>query len=83
MATIKFHSLTKHGTLQFLPSVPLGFDDPDAAPYFVACGWADYTDETPLHTYAQGEVEIDPATRQNSTGILVSDLIQQGGTSNG
>jgi hypothetical protein len=57
--------------------VPVAFEDADAAPYFVACGWAADTDEAPVHTYGQGEVDIDLETRQNGTGLLVKDLMQQ------
>lgn len=83
MQAIIFESLTKHGTLTFLPSVPLAFEDVDAAPYFIACGWAKATDKEPLHTYLLGEVDIDPETRQNETGLLVADLVQKGGLING
>lgn len=85
-----FNSLTKHGALQFLPGVPLGFEDKEVVDYFVACGWAKLTDKEPAHVYGEGEVIcgsgnglVDPQTRHNETGLLVSDLIQKGATGNG
>lgn len=75
MQAVIFKSLTKHGTLTFLPSVPLAFEDEDAAPYFMKAGWAEATDQEPLHTYLLGEVDIDPLTRDNSTGKLVVENV--------
>jgi hypothetical protein len=83
MQAVIFKNLTKHGTLTFLPSVPLAFEDADAAPYFIACGWAEATDQEPLHTYLAGEVDVDPLTRDNSSGLLIADVIQKGAASNG
>lgn len=62
MDVIKFNQRIKHGTLDFHPSIAYGFDDPDAAPYFKACGWADDTDDVPVVTITSGEVDIDPCT---------------------
>ena len=59
---ITFRALTKHGALQFLPGVPVAFDDPDAAPYFLSAGFADKTKDAPVHTYSKGEIDIDPET---------------------
>jgi hypothetical protein len=59
---IIFSTLVKHGTLQFLPGVPVAFEDRDAEPYFIAAGFAEKTKEKPVHTYSEGEVDIDPET---------------------
>jgi hypothetical protein len=89
MQAVIFKSLTKHGTHQFLPGVSLGFEDEEVAHYCVAAGWASLTDEEPIHVYGKGEVQcgsgnglVDPATRHNESGLLVSDLIQKGATAN-
>lgn len=74
---VKFKNVTKHGVENFVPGVALGFEDPDAEPYFIACGWADATNDEPVIVYEAGRVEVDPETRQNGTGILVADLISQ------
>lgn len=59
---IKFRFPVKHGTLQFIPNVALAFEDKDAAPYFIAAGFADETDDDPVMTYPQDSVSIDPET---------------------
>lgn len=60
--SIIFNQAVKHGKSQFFPGVPVAFEDEDAAPYFLAAGWADETDQSPLHTYSKGEIDIDPET---------------------
>jgi hypothetical protein len=74
---IKFSGMTKHGGLSFIPGAALAFEDAGAEDYFVACGWAEVTDETPVYTYPEGSVEIDPDTRQNGTGLLIQDVITE------
>ena len=59
---VKFRSPTKHGSQLFVPGVALGFEDPDAAPYFIAAGFADPTDDEPVMTYPEGLVSVDPET---------------------
>jgi len=71
---VKFHSPTLHGTIRFVPGVPLAFEDPDAEDYFEAAKFADYTDEEPVMTYGLGEVDIDPETVFGS-GANVGDLV--------
>lgn len=60
--SIIFRHAVKHGRHHFLPGVPLAFEDADAAPYFIGAGWADESDQEPVHTYPAGEVDIDPDT---------------------
>jgi hypothetical protein len=76
----KFYNFTKHGKLGFPPNTPLDFEDPDAIPYFKACGWGEESNESPAHTYSKGEIDIDPETVHRDTGFLVSDIINNGGT---
>lgn len=75
--TIKFSSMTKHAAHSFIPGSPLAFEDAGAEDYFRACGWAELTDETPVYTYPEGSIEIDPETRQNATGLLIQDVITE------
>ena len=74
--TIVFHGRTKHGPLDLLPGVPVAFEDVDAAPYFIAAGWAVETDEDPVVTYDIGTIDIDPDTVFAETGkrVLGEDL---------
>lgn len=71
--TIKFHGPgeTKQTGQSFLPGIALAFDDPQAEDFFVAAGWAETTKETPIFTYPEGTVEIDPETVHASTGVKV------------
>ena len=62
VAAVKFHTPTKHGAHLFIPGVALAFEDEDAAPYFIASGFAEATDEEPLMTYPQSSVDVDPET---------------------
>ncbi len=48
MGVIVFNQRVKHGRLDFHPTIPYGFEDPDAAPYFKACGWAEDSSAEPL-----------------------------------
>lgn len=59
---IVFNQRVKHGTRDFHPGVVYAFEDPDAAPYFVACGWAEETGADPAVTISLGEIDIDPGT---------------------
>jgi hypothetical protein len=68
---IKFTSPVKHGRHQFIPGVPLAFDDARAEEYFVAAGWAEATQDDAVHTYPEGSVEIDPETVFSGTGQKV------------
>lgn len=72
-----FNGTTKHGIHTFVGGVPLGFEDEDAIPYFKACGWGAESDEEPSHIYPAGEVQVDPGTRHNASGLMVHDLIVQ------
>lgn len=62
MDVIKFNQRVKHGRLDFHPKLVYGFEDPDAAPYFKACGWAEDSDEEPDVTISIDELDIDPVT---------------------
>ena len=70
MAVI-FKSLTKHGTLQFLPGQSLAFKDARAEEYFVAAGFAEKTSKKAIYTYDKGSIEIDTGTVFNKTGEKV------------
>lgn len=59
---IMFNQRVKHGTCDFHPGVVYAFEDPDAAPYFLACGWAEEVDAEPAVTFSLGELDIDPCT---------------------
>ena len=63
MDVIKFKSRTKHGKSDFHPGVKYGFEDPDAAPYFKAAGWAEDATGKADVVVTLGEVDIDPETR--------------------
>lgn len=54
--------VVKHGKHSFAPGVVYGFEDADAEPYFIAAGWAEASNEKPVHVFTVGEVDIDPAT---------------------
>lgn len=49
---VVFNQTVKHGRHEFLPKVAVAFEDPDAAPYFVAAGWAAYTADDPVRVYS-------------------------------
>ncbi len=62
MDVIVFNQRVRHGRLDFHPVVKYGFEDPDAAPYFKACGWAADGSGTPDLTIGIDEIDIDPCT---------------------
>jgi hypothetical protein len=62
MDVIMFNQRVKHGRLDLHPGVAYGFEDPDAAPYFKACGWADDHDGDAAVTIGIDELDIDPCT---------------------
>lgn len=76
---IVFSELVKHGTFQFAPGVVYAFEDPDAEPYFVACGWASVTTDPAVVTVTLGEIDIDPETVMHKDGqtLNVQDLVSQ------
>ncbi len=76
---IVFSGVTKHGTLQFAPGVVYSFEDKDAEPYFVACGWASYSDDPVTVPVDIGQVDIDPETIMHKDGqtLLVQDLVSK------
>ena len=76
--TIKFRHSVKHGVSEYLPTVPLAFEDEHAELYFIAAGFADETPEAPLHTYPEGTVQVDPETVFANSNTLVL-----GGMNNG
>jgi hypothetical protein len=57
-----FNQRVKHGRLDFHPTVVYGFEDPDAAPYFAACGWGETTDADVAVPIGIDELDIDPCT---------------------
>jgi len=76
---VKFSSVTLHGKERFLPDIPLAFEDPDAEPYFIACGWAEKTTEEPKYTYSQDEVSVDLDTIHSDSRAPVGLLIKYKG----
>lgn len=60
--SIIFRTPTRHGRHTFVPGTPLGFEDPDAEPYFIAAGFADDSTEEPKYVYPLDAVDIDPQT---------------------
>ena len=77
---MKFSERVLHDRIELLPGLSLAFEDPDAEPYFIACGWGSPTDEEPVRTYSQEEVSVDADnTRHNDTGVMVRDLIEHKG----
>jgi hypothetical protein len=70
MAVI-FNQAVKHAALQLIPGVPVAFEDDGAEGYFIAAGWADTTDDEPVHTYPVGSAPVDPLTRFADTGRYV------------
>jgi hypothetical protein len=68
---IIFNTPVKEGTNQFLPNIPVAFDDEGAEDYFKAAGWAEDTDQAVVHTFPEGTVTVDPLTRFGETGAYV------------
>lgn len=63
MDVITFNQRVKHGRLDFHPGINYGFEDPDAAPYFKACGWAvDVPNGEAQVVITFDELDIDPLT---------------------
>lgn len=77
--TVIFSSAVKHNGITFAPTIATRFEDPDAAPYFVKCGWAEFTGSEPVMTYEQGLVDIDPETINNATGLKIADVVLETG----
>lgn len=59
---VKFNQPVKHDRLQFFPDVAIAFEDANADAYFINAGWAESTDDAPVHTYSAEEVVIDVET---------------------
>lgn len=59
-----FNQRVKHGRLDFHPKLIYGFEDPDAVPYFRACGWTTDVpkDAEPDVVITMDELDIDPLT---------------------
>jgi hypothetical protein len=76
---VKFTSLTKHATLQFLPNISLGFEDADVEDYMIHAGFAVKTNDPPVHVYPKGEIEVDFDTRHNETGLTVGEISDANG----
>lgn len=57
-----FNQVVRHGQHAFVPGSPYGFEDPDAAPYFAACGWGEVVDAEPALIITTDEIDIDPCT---------------------
>lgn len=57
-----FNAKTNQNRLVFAPGVPYGFEDPDACPFFKACGWGDFAEAgtDPVITITAEELDIDP-----------------------
>lgn len=68
---IEFNQRVKHGRLDFHPGVAYDFEDADAAPYFIAAGWAATTSAPAAVTIGIDELDIDPLTRSAETGAYV------------
>lgn len=62
MDVIVFNQRVKHGVLDFHPGVVYGFEDPEAAPYFKAMGWANDGASEPALIIGIDELDIDPET---------------------
>lgn len=62
MDVIIFTERVKHGSLDFHPGPKYGFEDPDAAPYFKTCGWAEDASGEPALVISVDELDIDPLT---------------------
>lgn len=64
MDSILFNQRVKHGRLDFHPGPVYAFEDPDAAPYFIACGWANAVTDgaEPAVVISLEEIDIDPCT---------------------
>lgn len=63
-----FNQRVKQGRLDFHPGVAYGFEDPDAVPFFTACGWGADEAGDPAVTITLGELDIDPLTVWNNQG---------------
>lgn len=82
--TVEFTEEVKHGTgdkfHRFSRSQVVAFEDPDAADYFVKLGWAKPSTDEPMLTLTQEELDIDPETIQNESGLKVADLNVKSGS---
>lgn len=65
---IRFNRRFKHGRADFHPGVAYGFEDPDAAPYFLARGVAEEDAGEPAVIFTLGEIDIHPLTVWNCPG---------------
>lgn len=70
---IKFNQRVKHGRLDLHPGPVYDFEDPDAGPYFIACGWAADASGSAAESITIGlaEIDIDPMTVSAETGKFV------------
>jgi hypothetical protein len=57
---VVFTERVKHGLLDFHPGPVYEFEDPDAAPYFKACGWAEDSTAEAQVRITFDELDIDP-----------------------
>lgn len=62
MDSFIFSQRIKVGKLDLHPGVIYGFEDPDAVPYFEACGWGDRSSDDPALALGIDEIDIDPVT---------------------
>lgn len=52
----------REGRTEFHPKVNYGFEDPDAAAFFTAMGWAEPTTEAADVVISKEDLDIDPET---------------------
>ncbi len=78
IGAVEFNQEVKHGTNEkvhrFFPGQVVGFEDHDAVAYFTKLGWADASTKKPVMTLSIDELDIDPDTVQNRTGLKVADI---------
>ena len=72
--TVVFNGETKQSGLRFPPATPIRFEGEGHADFFVLAGWADYSDEEPKMIIGADEIEVDPDTIHNATGLRVMDV---------
>lgn len=74
----RFNQEVKHQRSRFFEGDVIEFEDPDAAPYFVRCKWAEFSEEEPRYVVTKDELDIDPETIEGGTGLLVKDVKIEG-----
>lgn len=73
---IVFKEVVKHpGVSDFTPKTVYGFEDSDAEDYFLKLFKCHQVDEEPDVVLSIEELDIDPNTIHNESGLSVQDIV--------